>query len=170
VHFLRRHMESIKQERLPIDFEIVFPELLYEAELLKLDLPYHLPWLEQIRCGRQKTLSKICRESFHTDATPFLYSLEGLQEIIDWKRIMNLQSPDGSFLNSPSSTACVFIKTGDIKSLDYLTNTLNKFGNFVPCMYPLDILERLWTVDVVQRLGIDRHFKEEIKVALDYAY
>ncbi|KAH9319508.1 hypothetical protein KI387_021277, partial [Taxus chinensis] len=44
IHFIRRHMESMKLERLPIDFEIVFPELLNQAQLLKLDLPYHLAW------------------------------------------------------------------------------------------------------------------------------
>eukprot|EP01018_Ginkgo_biloba_P010781 Gb_38468 [translate_table: standard] len=47
---------------------------------------------------------------------------------------------------------------------------LLKFGNCVPCLYPLDLFERLSAVDIVQRLGIDRHFKKEIKEALDYVY
>ena len=33
-----------------------------------------------------------------------------------------------------------------------------------------DLIQRLWMVDSVERLGIDRHFKDEIKSALDYAY
>jgi hypothetical protein len=33
-----------------------------------------------------------------------------------------------------------------------------------------DLLQRLWIVDSVERLGIDRHFKNEIKSALDYVY
>ncbi|KAH9292443.1 hypothetical protein KI387_042368 [Taxus chinensis] len=33
-----------------------------------------------------------------------------------------------------------------------------------------DLFERLWAVDTVERLGIDRHFKEEIKETLDYVY
>nr|Q9M7D1.1 RecName: Full=Beta-phellandrene synthase, chloroplastic; AltName: Full=(-)-(4S)-beta-phellandrene synthase; AltName: Full=Agg-Bphe; Flags: Precursor [Abies grandis]AAF61453.1 beta-phellandrene synthase [Abies grandis] len=38
-------------------------------------------------------------------------------------------------------------------------------------MSPLnDLIERLWMVDSVERLGIDRHFKKEIKSALDYVY
>ena len=45
-----------------------------------------------------------------------------------------------------------------------------KFVIAVPCHYPLDLFERLWVVDTVERLGIDRHFKEEIKEALDYVY
>ena len=45
---------------------------------------------------------------------------------------------------------------------------MEKFVIAVPCHYPLDLFERLWAVDTVERLGIDRHFKEEIKDALDY--
>nr|R9QMW5.1 RecName: Full=(-)-beta-pinene synthase 2, chloroplastic; AltName: Full=(-)-alpha-pinene synthase (-)betapin2, chloroplastic; AltName: Full=Terpene synthase (-)betapin2; Short=PbTPS-(-)betapin2; Flags: Precursor [Pinus banksiana]AFU73844.1 (-)-beta-pinene synthase [Pinus banksiana] len=33
-----------------------------------------------------------------------------------------------------------------------------------------DLIQRLWMVDNVERLGIDRHFKNEIKSALDYVY
>lgn len=33
-----------------------------------------------------------------------------------------------------------------------------------------DLLQQLWMVDNVERLGIDRHFQTEIKVALDYVY
>ena len=47
---------------------------------------------------------------------------------------------------------------------------MEKFVIAVPCNYPFDLLERLWAVDTVERLGIDRHFKEEIKETLDYVY
>jgi len=33
-----------------------------------------------------------------------------------------------------------------------------------------DLLQRLSIVDQIERLGIDRHFKNEIKSALDYVY
>ncbi|GLJ39006.1 hypothetical protein SUGI_0795090 [Cryptomeria japonica] len=33
-----------------------------------------------------------------------------------------------------------------------------------------DLLERFFIVDVLQRLGIDRHFQKEIKSVLDYNY
>jgi len=32
------------------------------------------------------------------------------------------------------------------------------------------LIQRLWMVDSVERLGIDRHFRNEIKSALDYVY
>lgn len=33
-----------------------------------------------------------------------------------------------------------------------------------------DLLQHLWMVDNVERLGIDGHFQTEIEVALDYVY
>ena len=33
-----------------------------------------------------------------------------------------------------------------------------------------DLISRLSVVDSIERLGIDRHFKNEIKSALDYVY
>jgi len=59
-----------------------------------------------------------------------LSSTEGIQDIVQWERLMDAQSQDGSFLNSPASTACVFLHTGDLKCLEFLNNVLAKFGNF----------------------------------------
>lgn len=39
-----------------------------------------------------------------------------------------------------------------------------------PCVYPIDIFDRIWMVDTIHRLGIDRHFSEEISDVLDYVY
>ncbi|GLJ39003.1 hypothetical protein SUGI_0795040 [Cryptomeria japonica] len=35
---------------------------------------------------------------------------------------------------------------------------------------PRDLLEKLFIFDILQRLGIDRHFQKEIKAVLDYTY
>ncbi|KAL5701876.1 muconate cycloisomerase [Ranunculus cassubicifolius] len=40
----------------------------------------------------------------------------------------------------------------------------------VPHCYPIDLFERLWVVDRLERLGISRNFKSEIKNCLDYVY
>jgi len=58
-----------------------------------------------------------------------LSSLEGIQDIVEWETIMDVQSQDGSFLSSPASTACVFMHTGDMKCLEFLNNVLTKFGS-----------------------------------------
>nr|3S9V_A Chain A, Abietadiene synthase, chloroplastic [Abies grandis]3S9V_B Chain B, Abietadiene synthase, chloroplastic [Abies grandis]3S9V_C Chain C, Abietadiene synthase, chloroplastic [Abies grandis]3S9V_D Chain D, Abietadiene synthase, chloroplastic [Abies grandis] len=163
-------MEDEADSHRPSGFEIVFPAMLKEAKILGLDLPYDLPFLKQIIEKREAKLKRIPTDVLYALPTTLLYSLEGLQEIVDWQKIMKLQSKDGSFLSSPASTAAVFMRTGNKKCLDFLNFVLKKFGNHVPCHYPLDLFERLWAVDTVERLGIDRHFKEEIKEALDYVY
>nr|QWV53997.1 copalyl diphosphate synthase-like 1 [Chamaecyparis formosensis] len=173
VEFIKKHAERMEGEadnHRPSGFEIVFISMLNEAKTLGLDLPYELPFFKQINEMRETKLKKIPLNVVHTIPTTILYSLEGLQEIIDWDKIMKLQSKDGSFLSSPASTAAVFMRTGDKKCLDFLSFVLNKFQDHAPCHYPLDLFERLWAVDTCQRLGIDRHFKDEIKETLDYVY
>ncbi|MCO5558966.1 hypothetical protein L7F22_012557 [Adiantum nelumboides] len=40
----------------------------------------------------------------------------------------------------------------------------------VPNVYPVDLFEHLWVVDRLERLGISRYFKKEIKQCLDYVF
>eukprot|EP00253_Pinus_taeda_P007466 PITA_07466 len=153
IEFIKSNLEGIKdendQDSLVTDFEIIFPSLLREA---------------------QSSQPRLSKEEIHGVPSAMLYSLEGIQEMVEWERIMDVQSEDGSFVGSPASTACVFMHTGDMKCLQFFKIVLAKFGSFVPCLYPVDLLERLLIVDNIVRLGIDRHFEKEIKEALDYVY
>jgi len=174
IEFIRSNLEVAKDESdedsWVTDFEIIFPFLLREAESFHLALPYDLPYIHMLQMKRQERLAKLSREEIYTVPWSLLYTLEGIQDIVEWEKIMEVQSQDGSFLSSPASTACVFMHTGDVKCLGFLNNVVAKFGNFVPCLYPVDLLERLLIVDNIERLGIDRHFEKEIKEALDYVY
>lgn len=73
----------------------------------------------------------------HAHPSTLLHSLEGIQELVDWNRIIKFQSSDGSMLYSPSSTACALMHTGDSKCLEYLTNVLDKFDNAGSLPLPL---------------------------------
>uniref|UniRef100_A0A0G7ZNV0 Putative terpene synthase, PgTPS10 n=1 Tax=Picea glauca TaxID=3330 RepID=A0A0G7ZNV0_PICGL len=174
IEFIKSNLEEIKdendQDSLVTDFEIIFPSLLREAQSLDLRLPYNLPYVSLLQAKRQERLADLSREEIHGVPSLLLYSLEAIQDMVDWVRIMDVQSQDGSFLNSPASTACVFMHTGDVKCLGFLNNVVAKFGNFVPCLYHVDLLEHLLIVDNIERLGVDRHFEKEIKEALDYVY
>lgn len=174
IEFLKSHLESLKddsdQDTLVTDFELIFPSLLKEAEALQIGLPYDLPYIDLLWTRRQEKLAKCHREEIHHCQSPLKYSFEGIQDIVDWERIMDIQSQDGSFLSSPASTACVFLHTGDMRCLEYLNKVMAKFGSFMPCMYPVDIFERLLVVDNIERLGIDRHFQKEINEFLDFVY
>nr|AOG18234.1 diterpene synthase [Taiwania cryptomerioides] len=170
--FIRRHAEQMMEEILGNGtskaFETVFPPMLNEAKSLGLDVDAAL--FKQISERRDVNMKAISVERLHNAPSGALYYLEGVQDIVDWKIILNLQSKDGSFLGSPASTACAFLHTGDKKCLEFLTSLLSKFKDHAPCMYPVDICERLRAVDNVERLGIDRYFQTEIKQALDYVF
>eukprot|EP01018_Ginkgo_biloba_P027642 Gb_00720 [translate_table: standard] len=173
LEFIHKHaqqMEDSVDSQRPSGFETVFTAMLKEAKSLGLDLPYELPILEHILKKREAKLKRIPINVLHTVPTALLFSLEGLQEVVDWEKIMKFQSKDGSFLTSLASTACVYMHTGDPKCMQFLSSVVARFGDHVPNFYPLDLFERLWAVDTVERLGIDRHFKNEIKEALDYVY
>jgi len=44
------------------------------------------------------------------------------------------------------------------------------FFKSVPTIHPLDIYARLYMIDSLERLGINHHFKEEIRSVLDDTY
>ncbi|KAJ7553180.1 hypothetical protein O6H91_06G087100 [Diphasiastrum complanatum] len=173
VAFIAKHIEVMKDEattHMPSGFELSLISMLEEAEQKGLELPYDVLFINSIRQAREKKLQRIPIDYFHSNPSTILYTLEGLQSLVDWNRILNLQSNDGSFLSSPASTACVLMHTGNQKCLDFLNSILPKFDNAVPCHYPLDLFERLWAVDGLMRLGVDRFFQKEIREALDYVY
>ena len=63
----------------------------------------------------------------HNVPTTLLYSLEGMAGL-EWEKLLKLQSPDGSFLFSPSSTAFALIHTKDDHCLHYLTTAVQRFN------------------------------------------
>ncbi|KAK3018356.1 hypothetical protein RJ639_004768 [Escallonia herrerae] len=89
---------------------------------------------------------------------------------LEWEKLLKLQSPNGSFLFSPASTAFALIETKDDNCLRYLNNIVEKFNGGVPWVYPVDLFEHIWVVDRLQRLGISRYFGPEIKQCIDYVY
>nr|A0A1L6Z3A0.1 RecName: Full=Pseudolaratriene synthase, chloroplastic; AltName: Full=Terpene synthase 8; Short=PxaTPS8; Flags: Precursor [Pseudolarix amabilis]APT40486.1 pseudolarene synthase [Pseudolarix amabilis] len=164
--FITRGVEKLQSESVPAEFEIIFAELLNQAKSLQLSLPYEHSCLQSLWRKQEPILANGLMDSVAKR------SLSSLEEMQDHR--MNTDS-DGtmhveSFLSSPAVAARVLMRTGNPICLAYLNNVLNKFGDYVPGMYPVDLFQRLWMVDNVERLGIDRHFKKEIQVTLDYVY
>ncbi|KAI5332531.1 hypothetical protein L3X38_022660 [Prunus dulcis] len=83
---------------------------------------------------------------------------------------MKFQKKNGSLFNSPSTTAAAFTQLKNADCLKYLRALLEKCGNAVPMVYPLDNYARLSVVASLESLGIDRHFREEIRSVLDETY
>ncbi|KAI5070149.1 hypothetical protein GOP47_0014492 [Adiantum capillus-veneris] len=173
VKFIHENIDKMGNEAndyMPTAFEVIFPALLEDAQLLGIDLPYDSLAVEKLKRERKKKLERIPMELLHSHPTTLLHSLEGLHKLVNWNKILKLQTKNGSFLFSPASTACALKYTHDSRCLDYLNCVLQKFHNAVPSVYPVDIFERLWMVDRLERLGISRYFDKEIKEVLDYVF
>ncbi|XP_068649228.1 ent-copalyl diphosphate synthase 1-like [Aristolochia californica] len=170
--FLRENMvklEDDKAEHMPIGFEVAFPSLIEIARSLDLDVPFDSPVLQEIYAKRRVKLSRIPMEVLHKVPTTLLHSLEGMPNL-DWEKLLKLQSQDGSFLFSPSSTAFALKQTRDTKCLGYIQRMVQRFNGGVPNVYPVDLFEHIWAVDRLERLGISRYFEKEITDCLDYTY
>ncbi|VVA26959.1 PREDICTED: ent-kaur-16-ene synthase [Prunus dulcis] len=90
------------------------------------------------------------------------YISEGLGSQ-DWELVMKFQKKNGSLFNSPSTTAAAFTQLKNADCLKYLRALLEKCGN-------ADNYARLSVVASLESLGIDRHFREEIRSVLDETY
>ncbi|KAI3678920.1 hypothetical protein L6452_38224 [Arctium lappa] len=156
VKFLKENISKVEtenEEHMLHGFEVVFPSIVDIAKKLNIEVSEDSTVLKEIYARRNLKLA----------------SLEGMPDL-EWEKLVKLQCKDGSFLLSPSSTAFAFMQTKDENCLQYLTNVVTKFNGGVPNVYPVDIFERMWVVDRLQRLGISRYFKSEIEGCLEYIY
>ncbi|KAH0978402.1 hypothetical protein GBA52_028121 [Prunus armeniaca] len=154
-------------QHMPIGFEVAFPSILEIARSLNLEVPDDCAVLHEIYAMRNLKLTKIPRDIMHKVPTTLLHSLEGMAGL-DWKKLLKLQSHDGSFLFSPASTAYALMQTKDSKCMTYLAKAVHKFNGGVPNVYPVDLFEHVWVVDRLQRLGISRYFEPQIKECINY--
>jgi ent-copalyl diphosphate synthase len=86
---------------------------------------------------------RIPREIMHKVPTTLLHSLEGMSDL-DWKQLLKLQSQDGSFLFSPSSTAFALMQTKDENCLKYLNNAVKKFNGGGKMLLPICLTIKLF--------------------------
>ncbi|KAL8171648.1 hypothetical protein V2J09_023452 [Rumex salicifolius] len=172
MEFIRVNLSKIRgeeDEHMPIGFEVVFPSLIEIARGLGIQLHDDSGVLQHIYAQRNIKLQRIPKEMLHNKPTSLLHSLEGMRGL-EWEKLMKLQSKDGSFLFSPASTAFALIQTKDLNCATYLDNVVSKFNGGVPNVYPVDLFERIWVVDRLQRLGISRLFEDEIKECMKYVH
>ncbi|KAL4202076.1 hypothetical protein AMTRI_Chr02g219200 [Amborella trichopoda] len=101
---------------------------------------------------------------YHLEAMPATYQ-------IDFGDVLRFKGPDGSLFGSPSSTACAFIATKDSDFLNYLKSMFQKVENGAPATCPVDEgFIKLWMVDLLENLGLEEYFSEEIQKVLNDTY
>ncbi|KAK6933933.1 Terpene synthase, metal-binding domain [Dillenia turbinata] len=172
LHFIESNFSSIndQKQQSPIGFDIIFPGMVECARHMDLVLPLSPSDINSIFSLRDLELER-CHRSNSDGTKAYLASLsEGMGKLNDWKSVMSYQRKNGSLFNSPSTTAAALTHTQDANCLNYLQMLLDNFVDGVPTIYPLDVRARLSMVDNLEKLGIDRHFKQEIRRILDETY
>ncbi|KAL7130567.1 hypothetical protein ABFS83_13G142500 [Erythranthe nasuta] len=170
VRFIESNFASAneKSQISPVGFDIIFPTMLDYAKDLFLNLRLEANTLNDLIHKRDFELKS---HSSKGEEAYLAYIAEGIGKLYDCeKTIMKYQRKNGSFFNSPSTTAAAYMALPNPDCLNYLHSALTKFGNSVPAVYPLDIYSRLSTVDSLERLGICRYFRDKIQTVLDEMY
>ncbi|XP_028799729.1 ent-copalyl diphosphate synthase, chloroplastic-like [Neltuma alba] len=162
-------LEAENRENMTCGFEVILPTLLHLAQNLKIDLPHDFPTLKEILARRDAKLKRIPMEVLQSVPTSLLFSLEAIPGL-QWDKLQNVRSKDGSYLFCPSSTAFAFNQSKDPHCLNYLNNVAQNYNGGAPDSYPVDFFEPLWIVDRLERLGIARYFQPKIKEILDYVH
>ncbi|KAK7243760.1 hypothetical protein RIF29_38571 [Crotalaria pallida] len=172
LQFIESNIASINDEKQhpPIGFNILFPSLIEYAQILGINLPLGATSLEAMIQKKDIELQRGFQSNSEGWKAYLAYCSEGMQKSRDWEMIMKYQRKNGSLFNSPASTAAVYNHLKNTDCVNYLQSVLEKFGNAVPTVYPLDIYARLCMVDTLEKLGINHHFKEEIRSVLDETY
>ncbi|CAN6329010.1 unnamed protein product [Urochloa humidicola] len=147
----------------PVGFDVIFPGMLARGIDMGLEIPLPQPDIQAILRLRDTELKGMA-----SGCTPFMaYVAEGLGNLIDWGQVMAYQRKNGSFFNSPSTTAAVAIHSCNDRALDYLDSVVSKFGSSVPTVYPRNAYSRLRMVDTMENMGISGIFSFEINSILD---
>lgn len=172
LRFIELNSASVtdNEQHKPIGFDIIFPGMIEYAIDLDLNLPLKPTDINSMLHRRALELTSGGGKNLEGRRAYLAYVSEGIGKLQDWEMAMKYQRKNGSLFNSPSTTAAAFIHIQDAECLHYIRSLLQKFGNAVPTIYPLDIYARLSMVDALERLGIDRHFRKERKFVLDETY
>ncbi|KAL8160364.1 hypothetical protein V2J09_001901 [Rumex salicifolius] len=154
----------------PIGFDIIFPSMIDSAIEMAINLHIDKKDLDALISMREMDLKRIRTKNLDLQNLYLAYVSEGLGKVQDWETVMKFQRKNGSVLNSPSTTAFALINLCDLSCHKYLNSVLDRLGNAVPAVYPLDVFARLHLVDTLEKLGIDRHFTANVTTVLDEVF
>ncbi|KAK9677704.1 hypothetical protein RND81_11G160900 [Saponaria officinalis] len=154
----------------PIGFNVIFPSLIEKA--IDMNINLHLPptQIDAMLRKKDSELKRIRGKNTKFGNLYHAYISEALGKSQDWGMVMTYQHENGSLFNSPSTTAAAFTELQDSCCHNYLRSALQKFGNAVPTLYPADAYFRLYMVDILEKLGINRHFKENISQVMNETF
>ncbi|OEL16801.1 Stemar-13-ene synthase [Dichanthelium oligosanthes] len=150
----------------PAGFNVIFPGMLTRCLCMGLEIPLTPAEVDAILRLRDMELKSLASRSKAFMA----YVAEGLGNLLDWDQAMEYQRNNGSFFNSPATTAAVSMNNYNGRAIEYLDSLIRKFGSSVPTLYPGNMYSRLCTVDTLEKMGVSPSFSNEINNILDMIY
>ncbi|XP_047083565.1 ent-kaur-16-ene synthase, chloroplastic-like [Lolium rigidum] len=173
LQFIGKNFSIAMDERTsyaPIGFNITFPGMVSLAMGMGLEFPVRQNDLDVILHIQQMELKSFSEDKSYGREAYMAYVAEGIGNLLDWNEVMKFQRKNGSLFNSPSTTAAALIYYYDDKALQYLKSLLSAFGCAAPTVYPINVSCQLLMVDSLEKIGISRHFSNEIKSILDVTH
>ncbi|XP_050370641.1 terpene synthase 6, chloroplastic-like isoform X2 [Argentina anserina] len=172
LHFIKSNLASAtdNEQLSPVGFNIIFPSMIQSALNLDMNLPVGASTLDALLLRKDVELQRGNSSNSEGWRAYLAYISEGIGDSSDWEMVMKYQKNNGSLFNSPSTTAAAFTHLNNAGCLSYLRSIIEKFGSAVPTIYPLDSSARLSMVSSLECMGIDRHFRDEIKSVLAETY
>src|SRR5437867_1964909 len=128
-----------------VGFELLLPELVRQAKLLDLKLPYDdWAFVEAIKMDKLQRIPPI---AVYGGPTTLTHSLEYLGERIVPSLVTRCQGANGSYGASPSATAYVEQTVPNQQALSYLEKVVHlSTGGGVVSAYPIRIFELAWVL------------------------
>ncbi len=144
VVYLNREQLKLREDPAEtVGFELILPELLRQAQSLRLSLPYdEWAFVERIKEDKLKRIPPI---AVYGGPTTLITSLEYLGDTVATSLVGRCQSPNGSFGASPSATAYVSLHKIDERAISFLEHLAeaSSDGSF-PFMWPFTMYDLAW--------------------------
>ncbi|RLN30469.1 ent-kaur-16-ene synthase, chloroplastic-like [Panicum miliaceum] len=154
----------------PAGFDVIFPGMVARAIGMGLEIPL-VSQADVDAVLRLRDSELICMAASGSGQAFMAYVAEGLGDVLDWdEAAAAYQRKNGSFFDSPATTAAAAIHSHNDRALDYLDSVVSKFGSTVPTVYPRSAYYQLRMVDTLEKMGISRSFLPEINTTLDMIY
>lgn len=170
--YIRKNLRNLRRDaHATVGFELLFPSLLETAKSLSLNLPFRSMVVDKYKVMRLKKLDKIPDKMLYRRRSSLSFSLEFLEGTkVDFNRLKIHQEKNGSYGCTPAASAFVLINTVDINAERYLKNVGERFGNYFPLIFSIDVFERAWVIDHFINCGIADIFRKEFETHIRYLY
>ncbi len=151
--YIWENLENITLDRNRfIGSELLLPSLMEQAEVMGLNLPYHIKIYER---EHDMKLKRIDESLWYSPLTTLSFSLEFLGDTVNVERLANVQLPNGSVATSPAATAFFLTHKKDAKAYLYLRKILSLTGDgSMMTVYPIEVFEYGWILHNLMLAGL----------------